>query len=341
MILHQRTPDFSNLAAVLERKVPARPTMFEFFMNGRLYDKLLSDYPHAKEQNNYWRLTHAFAKAGYDYVTVRAGDFSFPLAPQKKEQTISLNDATVKDKADFDRYRKAFLSPKAFDLSLYEEMKEYLPFGMKVITYGPGGVLENVISLVGYENLCMLLYDDEQFVHDLFAFVGENLLAYYAMAIDRDFVGAVISNDDWGFNTQTMLSPEQMRKYVFPWHKKIVELIHAKGKYAILHSCGKYDAIIDDVVYFMKYDARHSYEDNITPIEQAYEDLQGKIAVLGGIDMTFLSTATPEEVYARAKKLLQQTASRGGFALGSGNSIPSYVPDENYFAMTRAALKIN
>jgi len=48
MILQQRTPDFSNLAAVLERKVPARPTLFAFFMHGRLYDKLLSDYPHAK-----------------------------------------------------------------------------------------------------------------------------------------------------------------------------------------------------------------------------------------------------------------------------------------------------
>jgi uroporphyrinogen decarboxylase len=29
----------------------------------------------------------------------------------------------------------------------------------------------------------------------------------------------------------------------------------------------------------------------------------------------------------------------GGYALGTGNSVPDYVPDEGYFAMTRAALE--
>jgi len=38
--------------------------------------------------------------------------------------------------------------------------------------------------------------------------------------------------------------------------------------------------------------------------------------------------------------LLAQTAERGGYALGTGNSVPDYVPDENYFAMTRAALEM-
>jgi hypothetical protein len=27
-----------------------------------------------------------------------------------------------------------------------------------------------------------------------------------------------------------------------------------------------------------------------------------------------------------------------GYALGTGNSVPEYIPDEKYFAMTRAAL---
>lgn len=38
--------------------------------------------------------------------------------------------------------------------------------------------------------------------------------------------GRICSNDDWGFNTQTFLSPSDMRKYVFPWHKKFVEAAH-------------------------------------------------------------------------------------------------------------------
>ena len=86
----------------------------------------------------------------------------------------------------------------------------------------------------------------------------------------------------------------------------------------------------------LQYDARHSYEDKIVPVEQAYEQFVGKMAVLGGIDMNFLVCASEEEITARCRRMLEQTKSRGGYALGSGNSIPDYVPDEHYFAMLRA-----
>ena len=59
---------------------------------------------------------------------------------------------------------------------------------------------------------------------------------------------------------------------------------------------------------------------------------------MGGIDMNFLVTRTPEEVYARARAMLERAADRGNYLLGSGNSIPEYVPVENYLAMIRAAL---
>jgi uroporphyrinogen decarboxylase len=36
--------------------------------------------------------------------------------------------------------------------------------------------------------------------------------------------------------------------------------------------------------------------------------------------------------------MLEQTSAKGGYALGSGNSIPYYVPQENYLAMIAAAV---
>ena len=80
-----------------------------------------------------------------------------------------------------------------------------------------------------------------------------------------------------------------------------------------------------------------TYEDKIVPVEQAYEKLNGRIAVLGGIDMNFLVTSSPEEVYKRSRAMIERTQDRGGYALGSGNSIPEYVPTENFMAMIRAA----
>jgi uroporphyrinogen decarboxylase len=134
-----------------------------------------------------------------------------------------------------------------------------------------------------------------------------------------------------------MLPPDVLRKYVFPWYKKIVAMAHEKNKYALLHSCGYYHDIIDDIINDMKFDGKHSFEDKIVPVEKAYLDLKGKIAVVGGIDVNFLTRASKEEVYERAVKLLRLTKEAGGFALGSGNSIPDFIPLENYLAMLQAA----
>ena len=209
---------------------------------------------------------------------------------------------------------------------------------MKLIAYGPNGILENAIDLVGYEALCLMIYDDKQLVYDIFEQVGTRLVRYYELAARYECVGACISNDDWGFKTQTLLSPSDLRRFVFPWHKRIVATVHAAGKPVILHSCGFFFKIMGDIIDDIKFDGRHSYEDTIMPVEEAYEQYHDRIATLGGIDVDFVCRSTPEEVYARSAAMLERSAGRGGYALGTGNSVPDYVPDANYFAMIRAAL---
>ena len=43
----------------------------------------------------------------------------------------------------------------------------------------------------------------------------------------------------------------------------------------------------------MGYDGKHSYEDTIEPVEEAYERYHRRIAILGGIDVNFVCRATP------------------------------------------------
>ncbi len=135
-----------------------------------------------------------------------------------------------------------------------------------------------------------------------------------------------------------MLTPQQLRQYVFPWHKRIVEAVHCAGKPAILHSCGNFDTIIEDVICDLKYDGKHSFEDNILPVEEAYERFGARISILGGIDLDFVCRSKPEEIRKRSIEMLRRAEKRGGYALGTGNSVPEYVPAENYFAMISAAL---
>ena len=345
VFLSSRAPCFDNLLAVLRRERPSRPTLFEFFFNESLRDQLSGDEwrnaPAEIQPLLHW--VHAFRNAGYDYSTLPGWVFKplyFPQPQREKAQSHSLNESPIiHDRVSFERYAWPTIKPD--DYALLDRLEPYLPAGMKVIVHMPAGVLENAESLLGYENLCLLLVDDRSLVREVCDALGSRMLEHAERAMRHDIVGAVIYNDDWGFKTQTMIAPDDLREFVFPWARKIVAAAHAAGRPAILHSCGYFDAIIDDIIDDMKFDARHSYEDAIVPVEDAYERLQGRIAVLGGIDVDFLARRSPTEIAARCRVMLERTRDRGGYALGSGNSIPPYVPIQNYLAMIRSAERVD
>lgn len=335
-----RKPDFNNLLTVLKRGKPSRPTLFEFFMNDPLYQHFAG--PEIYAQNGplakYRVLIHAFKNAGYDYATIPdwfegGSTLRFPAGETASKSTKSLNDgAVIVDRATFKSYPWMDPDPKGY--AFFNAVGEMLPEGMKMIAACPCGVLENVIALVGYERLCCMTFEDEELACGIFEAVGSRLVEHYRILGTFKGIGALIGNDDWGFKTQTMLSPDMMRKFVIPWHKKIVATIHAAGRPAIMHSCGKLDDIMDDIIDDIQYDAKHSYEDNILPVEQAYEKWGSRIAIMGGMD--FVVRSTTEAIYKRSRAMLDRSADRGGYALGTGNSVPEYVPEENYWAMISA-----
>jgi uroporphyrinogen decarboxylase len=336
---NSRKPDFNNILKVMKREKPDRPTLFEFFMNDELYLQLagIKSYDPEDIYSHYKIMISAFKNAGYDYTTVSGSDFIFPSHRKQKQgqKTISINEGgVIFDRETFENYH--WLEPEDFDYSRLKVLKDYLPAGMKLIVSGPGGVLENAIALTGYENLCYIIKEDPDLAEEIFDAIGSRLVRYYQLSLPYETVGAAISNDDWGFISQTMLSTEDMRKYVIPWHKKIAAAIHDAGKPAILHSCGNLEKVMDDIIDVIGYDAKHSYEDKIMTVEEAYKKYGDRIAILGGIDVDFLCRHTPQEVYERSAAILEMTAARGGYALGSGNSIPYFVPETGYLAMIAA-----
>ena len=342
MKLHNRKPDIENLYKVLRREEPDRATLFELFMNRPLYERLAGRELTGGGDSalEYMKLTiDAYAAAGYDYTTAHACDFYFPSKRENQEKkTISLNEGfVITDEASFEAYK--WPDPENFDYSRLEKISPFLPDNMKLMIMGPNGVLENVIVLTGYDNLCLMLYDNPQLVSAIFNKVGERLLKYYELALEYDTVGLLMSNDDWGFKTQTFLSPDDMKKYVFPWHKKFVELAHSKGIPAVLHSCGCLDDVMDAVIDDMGFDGKHSYEDAILPVEETYEKWHERIAILGGIDMNFITQRSEEEIVSRCRAMLTRAHGRGGYALGTGNSVPEYVPQDHFIALLKAALE--
>lgn len=335
--MKRRTPDFDNVLSAVRRECSPRPTLFELQMNMPLYEAVNGRRFQGNDMFSELAFTaEAFAGLEYDYAVAKACAMSFPTRGQSSLHTISLNDGgLVSDWESFERY--PWPDPDIYDYCHLKSIESRLPGAMRLMVVSPGGVLKNVTAIVGYEGLCYMLYEEPELVKALFDEVGKRLYRYYERALDYGSVGLLCINDDWGFNTQSFLSPDLMRRYVFPWHKRYVALAHAADRPMLLHSCGNLKQLMGDVVA-MGYDAKHSFEDSIQPVEDAYEQWHDHLCIVGGMDVDFICRESEEAIAGRVRAMMDRTAVRGGYLIGTGNSVPEYVPQRKYLAMVKEAI---
>lgn len=201
--------------------------------------------------------------------------------------------------------------------------------------------MEHACFLMGSENLFVAIYDDEALVVRLFERIGQSLAEIAKRLVQYEKLGIYRFGDDLGYKSATMLSPEMLRKYVFPWQKKVVLEAHKAGKAFILHSCGQLQEVMDDLIDDVGIDAKHSFEDAIMPVTEAKKRWGRRIAILGGVDVDFLCRRTPGEVKNYTLKILEECSKNGGYAIGTGNTVTNYIPVKNYLAMLEAAREFN
>jgi uroporphyrinogen decarboxylase len=218
------------------------------------------------------------------------------------------------------------------DYSPIEYDVQHMPEGMKTIV-NTSGVFEQVVWLMGYETFYLALYDNPELVHEMFRRVGQLVFDICRQMCEIEGVGAIFLGDDLGYRSGTLVHPDVLREHVFPWHKRIAEVTHAHGLPFLLHSCGNLKDVMDDLIGTVRIDAKHSFEDTFLTAGQAKRLYGDRIAVLGGVDMDVLGRATPGLVRSYVRRLLDECAPGGGYALGTGNTVANYLPLENYLAM--------
>ncbi len=335
-------PDIQRLLKVLRRQgEPDRVPFYELFADGEIMAAAL-EHP-LGEGKDYWdSLIEYQYRMGYDYVAGTLDGFLFPQKPNRAtEDTAGLSRGTrayytedvvtIATREDYDCY--GWPDPDNYSLNSLEYIAEHAPEGMGILGHVPGGVLEHVMWLCGYTGLSYMLADDPELARRIFDRTGEILVRIAERYAHEDAIHAVVMGDDMGHKTGTMFSPEMFREYVFPWHRRIVEAVHAADKPFILHACGNLELVMDDIIDYARFDAKHSFEDVILPVPEAKKKWGGRIALLGGIDVDVLCRATEEEVRDYVRRTLEQCMPGGGWALGSGNTVTNYIPLENVLAM--------
>jgi uroporphyrinogen decarboxylase len=334
---------------ILRRGTPRRVHVIELFLDGEVQDAvcarfgLLDGLNPADPAYALQRQIRIQRFLGYDYVRCGVENFDMPLKHIYTADTAELGRSggraymeeragPITNWAEYEAY--PWPDPRKATTLAMEWYEKHLPDDMCVVASGGFAHFAELLTwTMGYETLCYALYDQR----DLVTEISRRLLDTYQVILARMLqfsrVEVVWGSDDMGFKSGTLISPDDTREFVLPGHKRMAEMAHAAGKPYLLHSCGKMDAIMPDLIDDVKIDARHSFEDVIEPVTLAKERYGDRIAILGGLDLDFLCRATEDQVRARTRDTLDRCQPGGGYCLGTGNSVANYIPLDNYLAM--------
>jgi uroporphyrinogen decarboxylase len=196
-----------------------------------------------------------------------------------------------------------------------------------------GGIFENLVGLLGYDGLCLRLYDQPGLVAAVAERLGDIMVGYYERLLQIDRVIAIFPGDEMAFHTGTFISPEHMRQYVFPWHARFAALAHEAGRPYFLHAYGQLNPLMPDLLDLVGLDARHGFDSEICPASKFKQQWGNRIGILGGVDPDILKGGNETAVRAHVRQVIADCQPGGGFAIGSGSSITDDIPPENYLAM--------
>ena len=338
------SPDYRNIAgAATNKRTPVIP-LYEHIISAKILSEIEGrdifeagfDGSEARKET-YRRYIDAIVKLGYD-----APPYEFCLT-SVLEGAGALNrsegkQGCIRDMDDFRSYPwdgilDAYVSTFR---PMLEDLSEVVSqMGVKLIGGVGNGLFEAVQDLVGYENLCLISYDDPELYAMLFETLGDIWYRIWGWMLENyGHLWAVCRfGDDLGFKSSTLLPPSDITKHLIPQYKRVISLIHSHGKPFLLHSCGNTFAVMDDLIDEAGIDAKHSNEDAIAPFDEWIRRYKDRIALFGGVDLDFLCTSDEDDIRAYVKDLYDRVNDLPGIALGSGNSIPDYMPTENYLAM--------
>ena len=340
-------PDDQNLEKAGRNIEVARIPLYEHKIDPKVMERVtgkkFADYYNGDDRDldEFFRCYCGFYRdMGYD--TVSFEELIGPAMPGSGALGEHVK-GVIQCREDFEKYPWDGICDTFFRMygRAYEALRRNMPEGMKAVGGAGYGIFECVQDLVGYEDLCYMRVDDPDLYRDMFFKIGESNLKIWQRLLKEygDIYCVLRFGDDLGFKSATLIDPEDIRNLVIPQYRKIIRAVHATGKPFLLHSCGCIFSVMEDIIA-AGIDAKHSNEDQIAPFPYWVEKYGDRIGNFGGIDTDAVCSLNAQDMYEYIKDVVSKSVGHGGFAFGSGNSIPDYVPTEGFLAMNDAIRRI-
>jgi uroporphyrinogen decarboxylase len=338
-------PDYRHFDRVMRNERPARLPLYEHIVSPTIMERVLDvefaslHDGDARDLEEFFRRYCTF----FERMTYDVASYEVCITEILPEggALAGGKPGPIQDRAGFGTYPWDDLPALFWEKATprFDALVAALPDGMKAVGGVGNGVFEISEDMVGLEYLPFIQVDDPGLYRDIYDRIGDTMVSIWGTFLER-YGGAFAAarfGDDLGFRSSLLTNPATVREHILPQYKRLIDQVHAAGMPFLWHSCGCIFEIMQDVMA-LGIDAKHSNEDAIAPFERWIEDYGDRIGLIGGFDMDFLCSRTEQDVYddvlERGAKFRSMAR---GYALGSGNSIPDYVPVENYLAMIRAA----
>jgi|UPI0003A8A804 uroporphyrinogen decarboxylase len=335
-------PNIESLIATLRRQKAAYIPVVELGIHNSIKARFIG-----RPINSLADEVEFWLRAGYDYIKLQPkADFNPGglFLQDATNTTTNLDGSVVRkwategkgiitDWQSFEQYQ--FPKESDFDYSAFEQVKSLLPEGMGVIGQY-GDIFTMVWELMGFEQFAYATFDQPNLIQALFDKIGNLVLSMFRYFADSDVVDVLWYSDDIAYVSGPMISPQLLRKYFFPWLKKIGDLAKASHKPLIYHTDGLLYTLMDDIIA-AGVDALHPIEPKAMSLKETKQRWGEQLCLIGHVDVDLLARGTPEQIRQQVRQNIQEAGYNGGYCVGSGNSIPEYVNFANYVAMLEAA----
>ncbi len=183
---------------------------------------------------------------------------------------------------------------------------------------------------------------------DVFQAIIDKITGFYLKANEifyeatRGKLDAVLIGNDFGCQTNLLVSPDLLRQYVFPGSKKLIDQAHSYGLKVIHHSCGSVHDVIQDLAD-LGADAIHPIQALAAGMDAATlkKDFGGSVSFCGGVDAQhLLVNGSPGEVAAKVEEL-RSLFPTGLIISPSHEAILPDIPPANIEALADAASRAN
>ena len=224
------------------------------------------------------------------------------------------------------------------DFSAFDKVERLLPDGFRMVV-ALGKVFNLGWWLMGFDTYAYALVDNPNLIKRMHAKIAEIQGWVVEHALTYECTGMIWHADDMAYRTGLMVAPSILREHIFPVYERLNRMCRERDVLSVFHSDGDVGTVIDDIIG-AGFDAFNPIEPVAMDIRALKQRVQGKLGLIGNVDLSYtLTRGTPAEVETEVRELIRDVAPGGGYALASANSIPDYVPWENFVAMHSAWLK--